>query len=752
MTPKHVSLRRPGLRPLAAALGVAALLPLAEARAQSVPPKEPEKEATLPEVKATATPDDGFRKDTSRTATRTDTPMRDIPQFVNQVPETVIRSQNATSLQEALRNVPGITYAAGEGGTQANQVFYLRGFPAGGDIFIDGVRDLGEYNRDLFATESVDVLKGPSALMFGRGSTGGLINQVSKAPSMDEKKEVSLTLGDFHTRRLVADANLPVGFDNAARAVALVEESGNFRYPQDVKRVGFAPSVKLGIGNPTEITLAYYYLRTEDVTDYGQPTIPPSVTGDGTFHMPPVSPRSYYGYANADFSHHQTHIATATIDHRVSESTTLRNTLRLAKYKRQVEATIPSIANVDRNGNALSSTTPLEDLLVTRNHDTNRTRDNDDDAVVNQTDVTWKLATGRVKHTVLAGLELAREKLDRWNYALDANPALAGVQTPTSTTSYLHPDPSTPLSYTKTPNVRALAQADTVAAFVQDQLEFSPRWKALLGTRFERYKAEARTENIIAGTTASGPFGRTDRMWSGRAGLIFQPSAAQSYYLAAGNSYNPSGELGVYGQNGTNLNPTNEDLAPERNVGFELGATWDVSPGLQLRSALFRNEKANARKLDESGATLLNGKRRVDGIELQLTGRITPQWDLYSGAAFMHGDIVSGPAAIQGHTPLGVPSFSGNVWTVYRLPRGFEVGGGLRGSSSFELTDANNGKVPGSVVGDITAAWLHGPYEVRLNVNNVADKTYYVGGYQNVANRVLPGAPRQVQLTLRYTF
>jgi catecholate siderophore receptor len=737
--------------PLAAAL-LACLAPLGAAAQATTAPKPTDPKGTaLPEVEVTAAPE-GFRKESTSTATRTETSLRDIPQFINVVPETVLKSQGATSLQEALRNVPGITYAAGEGGTTANQVFYLRGFPAGGDLFVDGVRDLGEYNRDLFATETVEVLKGPSALMFGRGSTGGLINQTTRQASLAPLNAVDVTLGSFHTKRLVADLNQPMGESSAARVVALAEDSGSFRYPQDVKRTGVAPSLRLGLGKPTEVTLSYYYLKTEDVTDYGQPTLSPAVTGDGTFHMPPVSPRNYYGYEGSDFANHETHITTARVEHRVSPDISIRNTLRWANYKRQVEATIPSLANTDRFGNAVTPSTPLEDLLVNRNHDTNRTRDNDDHALVNQTELTWQLDGGAVQHSLLFGAELAREKLNRWTYTLDADPSAPGTQAPTSQTSYLDPDPSTPLAYTKTPNVRARAQGDTAAAYVQDQMEIGDHWRALVGVRYEHYKAEARTENILAGTIATGPFERTDAMWSGRAGLIYQPTVKQSYYVSIGNSYNPSGELGVYGQNGTNLNPTNEDLGPERNVGYEVGATWDLPGGVQVRGALFRNEKANARKLDESGATLLNGKRRVDGIELSAAGRILPQWEMFAAAAFMRGDIVSGPEAIQGHTPLGVPEFSGNLWTVYHLGGGWEVGGGVRGTGSFYLTDTNNGSVPGHAIYDLTAAWVQPRYEVRVNFNNVTDKVHYIGGYQNVANRVLPGEPRNVQVNLRFTF
>ena len=366
--------------------------------------------------------------------------------------------------------------------------------------------------------------------------------------------------------------------------------------------------------------------------------------------------------------------------------------------------------------------------------------------------MTWKTETGSVQHTVLAGLELAREKLNRWNYLLDANPNLAGTQLPTSQTSYLHPDSSTALVYTKTPNIRAKAEGDTVAVYAQDQLTLSREWKALAGIRYEHFDSEARTESYTTGAVLTGPFSRLDRMTSGRAGLIWQPSATQSYYVAWGNSYNPSGELGVYGQTGTNLNDQNEDLGPEKNVGYETGATWDIATGLQIRAALFRNEKTNARQMDEIGQTVLTGKRRVDGLELQLTGRLTPNWDLYSGIAFMDGTIVNGPVAVQGKEPLGVPKFSGNVWTIYRLGGGWEIGGGVRGNNGFWLNDGNTGKVPTNAQVDVTLAWVQPKWEVRLNANNITDDTYYIGGYQNNPNRVLPGAPRNYAVTLRYAF
>jgi catecholate siderophore receptor len=224
--------------------------------------------------------------------------------------------------------------------------------------------------------------------------------------------------------------------------------------------------------------------------------------------------------------------------------------------------------------------------------------------------------------------------------------------------------------------------------------------------------------------------------------------------VSYGNSYNPSGELGVYGATGTNLSAVNQNIDPEEARNYEVGAQWDVLTGLQLRTSIFRNEKNNARFVDPTGATVLSGKRRVDGVELEVAGSITQNWDIYSGIAFMNGEILSGAANTIGKTPLGVADVQGNVWTIYRLGGGWEVGGGLRGQSGTWLTDANQpgSQIPDYAVVDATIAYVQKQYEIRLNAYNLADKTYYFGGYNNNPNRVLPGMPRAASVTLRYNF
>lgn len=698
--------------------------------------------ASLPEVRSTAEPVvDGFRTIEIPSATRTETPLRDIPQFINIVPQNVIESQGATSLQSALRNVPGITYTAPEGGSLAAQVVWLRGFPAGGDIFLDGIRDIGEYNRDLFAIQAVEVLKGPSALIFGRGSPGGVINQVSRFADFVPRAEIGLSLGTFGEKRLTGDLNIQTSDSSALRIVALGEKSDTSIDSIQNDQIGVAPSFRFGIGRDTSVMLGAYYLKTESKTSYGQPNLGATFG----YQTPPVSLETYYGLSNYDYTDWETYMATVIIDHRFNESLSLRNATRWANYQRQMEATIPALQNKTASGQPVTAATPLDQLRVNLTH--TKARDNDDDVIINQTDLVWRPVTGGIRHTVLTSLELSWEDLHRQNYTFTGTTVV--------NTSYLSPDIWAPLNYTKTIGTSSPVETSNVGIVLQDQIQFSPEWQALVGIRWDRYDAEAKTLNPN-GTIATngGPFSRTDDMWSGRLGAIWQPAAWQSYYVAWGNSYNPSGEIGVYGGTSTNLNAANQLLDPEENATYELGGQWDLNDQVQIRAALFRNAKEKARMTDPLlGTITLDGERRVDGLELSVAGRLAPNWDLYANAAYMTGEIVkSGNPLTEGKVPLGVPRLSGNVWTVYRFLQNWEVGGGFFASSYFWMDDQNRAKNPGYARWDATIAYLQPAYDIRLNVFNIGDTKYYLGGYQNNPTRVLPGIPLSAMVTFNYRF
>ena len=703
----------------------------------------------LPEVKVTAPPEgQGFKTDTTN-INRTEMPLRDIPQFINTVPEPLIRQQGITSLQEALRNVPGITFTAAEGGVQASQVFWLRGFPAGGDLFLDSVRDIGEYNRDLFNIERVEVLKGPAALTFGRGSTGGVINQVSKIADLRPRSEAALVLGTNGELRATADANFVLAPATALRLQVLGEKTDTYRDTIQNDQIGFAPSLRFGIGTDLDIWLNYEYLQTKSKTDYGQPNLGPAFN----YQMPPVPLTQYYGFAKYDYTNWYTNIATLNVNWRVNDAVSVRNVTRWASYKRDMEASIGTLNTTALTGAAVTANTPFDQLAVTLTH--NRARDNDDQAFINQTDVTWKVATGAIRHTVTGGLDLAMERLDRQNYAFDGTPTTAMIDAPQIVTSYLNPDIDASLNYSKTPQNRNVSTADTIAAYVQDLVEFTREWKLLLGVRYDWYDSKTNQTALGPNGTNVGPFSRTDNLWSGRAGVIWQPTARQSYWVSWNNGYNPSGELGVYGATSTNLSAANQNLDPEETYNYEVGAQWDFTPALRLRSAVFRTEKTNARYTDPAdGVVKLEGTRRVDGVEMELAGSITSRWDVYSGLAYMDGKILQSDPLTQGKH-MAVAPWSGSLWTVYRLDGellGWQVAGGAFGSSSRWIDDQNRAKVPSYLIWNAMVGWFQPRYDIQLNIINIFDEKYYPGGYQNNPNRVLPGQPLTGLLTLRYRF
>ena len=339
-------------------------------------------------------------------------------------------------------------------------------------------------------------------------------------------------------------------------------------------------------------------------------------------------------------------------------------------------------------------------------------------------------------------MELSPENLDRRNYKLDVSGA-PGVQAPSSITPYLNPDPYAVLGYTKIPNLNALAKGDTVAVYAQDQLDLTPQWKALIGIRYEHYKSEAQTRALSPEPTAApvGPFSRTDTYWSGRAGLI-GTDQQQCITSRTGTPTTVRRAWSLWRHRADHLNAINANLDPEQSRNFEVARSGSQN-WVQLRAAIFRNEKTNARYVDPRSARRCWGQARV--MESSRGKRIdSPNWDVYSGIALMDGEIIQGVPAVIGKTPLGVANVAGNVWTVYRFLPGWEIGGGLRGQDGTWLTDANqpNSQIPSYVVVDLTAAYIQPQYEIRINAYNITDKTYYYGGYENRPDRVLPGMPR----------
>ena len=730
-TPVPLSLR-------AAALALA----FGTAQAQEAPqPAASAPEATLPEIKASG----ARERDNSRASTgaKFDTPLRDVPQSVTVIDRQLIDSQAATSLKDALRNVPGITLGAGEGGVIGDNI-NLRGFSARTDIYLDGLRDRGQYTRDIFSLQAVEVLKGPSSMLFGRGSTGGVINQISKQPSLKAAGEVSATVGTDDYYRITGDINNPLSETSAARIAVFGQDVKSTRDVTETHGGGVAPSIRWGIGTPTELTLALLVQRTYETPDYGFPFLPTG--GPGSKRKPIDAPfDDFYGYTDDRFDQ-SVNVLTATLQHKLSPDATLRNRSLISANRTKAQPS-PLGAVVRTDGGTPSRDDPL-DLLAAPRQD--RDRVIHDRSLINQTDLIVKLAAMGVRHTVTTGIELAYEESEERRYVWNTTDAqrLINLGDP------VNGERQGERAVTRSVDTRT----DTVAAYVNDQVDLNEQWKLVAGIRGERFRARSDLKKYelpdgFPADTTEPVTPNSQTLWSPRAGVIFQPTPAQSYYFSYGTSFNPSAET-------LSVSANNSDLDAEKNRSYELGAKLELLDGeLSLTGALFRIEKTDARFRDGADATqVVDGKIRVDGAELGLTGNLAPNWQVFAGYTFLDGEIVDSPeigtnadAGIraEGKTAPNTPRHSATVWTTARLTPQWELGGGVLYSSDRYLNNYETAKVDGYTRLDATVAYLQPSYELRLNLQNLGDREYFEG---SSAGRATPVRGRTALLTMTHRF
>ena len=647
-----------------AAFGLLSAIPAqAQAPVLQGAPAATQDPVAVPEVSVTgagsASP---YRRAEEAPSPRTAIPIAEAPQTITVVPQEVIQERNATSLREALRNVTGISLAAGEGGFSGDNLT-LRGFSARGDFFIDGIRDLGQYTRDTFFLDHVEVLKGPSATQFGRGSTGGVINQATRQPL--DRNTGSLSISGYAPRgvRSVGDVNLRAG-EMAARMSFMGSkiEAADRGGRVEQQRWGVAPSVTFGIGRPTQLTLSYIHQEEDNVPDYGVPFI------NG---RPARVPRgTWYGLAGVDREHTLTDILTARLTHDFGDGIRLTNTSRYGSWSREVNATAPRLlGTVGANPN-------LGSLSVRREP---QIRSGYDSLLLNQTELTATASTGPLRHNLLAGFEFSRESSEAVR--------LSQVGRPNA--SLINPDPLQGGNLITSLNSDVRTVADTYALYATDQIKIGEMFEVVLGGRFDSFDADY----VNRGTNQT--FGRLDQRGTYRVAGVFKPIPTLRTYISHGTSFNPSAES-------LTLAANNAQLPPETARSYEAGVQWEVLDNVRLTGAIFRTTKTNARTEDPANSTLqvLDGDVRVDGIEVGFTGRILPGWNILAGYTYLQSEIrKSTNRAEVGKEFANVPPHSFSLWTTYDLPRirgveGIQVGGGVQYVDRRYANTVNTNLVP----------------------------------------------------------
>jgi catecholate siderophore receptor len=655
-------------------------------------------------------------------------PLRDIPQTISVIPKEVIEQQGAATLRDVLNNVPGITITAGEGGAPAGDNLTIRGFSARNDIYVDGVRDLGPQSRDPFNVEQVEVVKGPSSSFTGRGSTGGTINLVSKLPNLKRSFGGDLTVGTSGTLRGTADVNLPINDSIAFRMNAM---ANNSEYPGreavQNRRWGLAPAISFGLGTKTRYSLSYFYLRQNNISDYGIPWVPVTNTALAAFRdrPAPVPRETFYGFLDRDKEKLRSDLATFRLERDINDKITLRNQLRYGYSRRDSVATPPRFA-------ANNSTVINREL---RSWITN------DDIWDNQTDLNANFKTGPIGHAVVFGASLSYEKNTR---------VLRSA--PNASTTLLNPNPNDVYTgvIATSPFVGDVT-GNSYAAYLFDTIKFSKQWEFVGGLRWDYFGVDG----VSAATTGLTPVRRIDRIFSGRAALIFHPVEYGSIYGSFGTSANPSLE-------GLSYSTANTAIGPEKTYNYELGTKWGLFRSrLLLTGAIFRVDKTNARTpgIDPSDPPqILDGQQRVDGIELSATGNITRNWQVFAGYTLLDSEVLNSnaftlvnniPIFEQGKELINTPRNSFNLWTTYRYGK-FFFGGGPRFVDKRFGNNINTRFVDSYWLVDAMASYeVTKNFTLRLNMNNLTDEYYIdrIGG-----GHIVPGAGRLVTVSTGFRF
>lgn len=695
---------------------------------------------------------------TNQTITRLPAPLRDTPQTVNVVTRQVIQEQRTSNVEDALRYIPGITFSAGEGGQQGDGPI-IRGFVARGDIFRDGIRDPGWYQRDTFNADRIEIYKGPSAFAFGRGSTGGAINIVSKLPTGASFVDGTVTGTTGPGVRVEVDASGKK--DNVSGRVAMLgmDSDTPTRDFVNTKRWGVAPSVAVQM-NQTKSTLSYIFQDEDSVPDYGFTYLPqpayspvtgaltnPGYNGNGTPTTPTPAPRNnWFGIPNGplrDITNVVTHIATLKLEHEFDNSWKVANATRYMSNERFSRPTAPRSLGNDANvvfasgtgGGIPSAGFPPDQMTIGRER---RERQTDNTFLINQTDFVGKFHTGSLEHSFVTGVELSKETRDQTRKDI-CSPTNINCRTSLFFPNYA----GSPTGGAQVVHLPNSTDTSTIAAYASDQIKVTKFLELLGSVRFDRF--EAKYLDPDQAVAANRNLQRTDNMWSYRFGVVLHPTGNSSIYGAYGNSYNPSAELGII-QNASAAN-----LRPEQTKTVEIGAKVDVfNNQLSLTGAVFKIEKEGLRINDPVNTTvqILDGTARVTGLELGAAGKVTNKWSVFGGYAYMETEITGTRdlSTLGRHLP-NAPRHTFTLWTTYEVSDNWTIGGGAIYNSVGFANTANTAYVPEYWKFDAMAAYkVTKDSTIQFNIYNITDVLYYA---QYFGGNVVPGSGRWASVSWR---
>ncbi|MCC7125376.1 MAG: TonB-dependent siderophore receptor [Acidobacteria bacterium] len=673
-------------------------------------------------------------------------PLSSTPQTIQVIPQSVMAEQGTFALSDALRNVPGITLQAGEGGGASNtagDMFNMRGFSAANSLFVDNVRDDGLITRDVYNLEQVEVYLGPTGSDVGRGNAAGYVNMATKTPKSAAAYTGALSYGTAENKRITADINQPLTIGEpgswlsgtAVRLNALWQDGGiaGRDYAENERR-SIAPSISMGLGSPTRVTVQGQFTRQDNVPDYGIPSAAwnEPLTPTTVLASRAVRQENYYGSPNVDYDRADQTSVTARIEHDINRTWSLRNQTRYNQTER--EAVVTAIAS------GASFVQATETVTFSRQANT---RDNS--IISNQTYLTGRARTGSVSHALTASVELISE-----DYSA---PGLTGVGTRAAESIY-NPNPFAPVAdFALVPSGATTdGTTRTIAASAFDVVNLTPRVQVSGGIRVENYDTDYRAVTVAGVVTEANA---ADTIFSGKAGLLYQFSPIGNAYVSYGTTVTPPG-TGNFALSTQANNANNPNVDPQVSRNIEVGTKWELfQRRLSATLALFETRNTNViYTIDATTVPPLfnqDDEQRVQGATLGLLGQLTDHWNVMANFAFMDGRQVSQNAATDNMRITLLPEWSGSLWTTYAV-RAFSFGGGIRFTEKAYVNTANTIAVPAYTLVDAVASYaVNSHLTLRLNGYNLTDEVY-IRSVNNNGGRYMPGLTRSVLFSTQFGF
>lgn len=647
----------------------------------------------------------GYQAKSNTTAVKTDTALIDLPQSITVISQKLIKDQNMQSIADTVRYVPGVGIAQGEG-NRDNPIF--RGNSSNSDMYVDGIRDDVQYFRDLYNIERVDVLKGPNAMIFGRGGSGGLINRATKQANWSNTREMNIQFGSFDKYRLTGDVDQAINDNFAVRLTSMWETSGSYRDSFDSGRWGVNPTASWRPNDQTKVTLGYEHYEDNRTAD----------RGISSFNGRPVNTdaSTFFGDPNRSPTGAKVDSFSAIIDHDFGGGVSVRNSSRYANYDKFYQNIFAGAVNT------------VGDQVAIAAYNNATQREN----LFNQTDLTFSLHTGPFKHKFLTGAEFGRQETDNFRntgYFTDI-----GTNATSANVSLVNPRYNGTVAFRQSAtDANNHGVATTAAGYVQDQIELTRHWQAIMGVRYDRFDVDFQNNRNGQNITTA------NNLVSPRGGLLYKPFDNFSLYTNYSIAYVPRA-----GEQLSSLTLSNQALKPEEFRNYEVGAKWDIIPDMSATLAFYQLDRLNALATDPNNSALsfLVDGQRTRGIELGLSGNITDAWKVFGGYAYQNGEITKSisSSALAGATMAQVPEHSFSLWNRYDITQQWGVGlGSIYRGKIYAATD-NKVILPGFLRFD-AAVYYKATKNIQLQVNieNLFDKQYYASANSN--NNITPGSP-----------